>query len=457
MRNMKNTFIRLFFVTVVFVVSSCNDYLDKKPDDSFALPQTLDDLEGLLNSSDLTMNFAAVALGEIASDSYYLDDASWRAMPNESDRTIYTWQPYSPEPAHWTLPYQAILYANAVLEYLPGIAIPENEMHRAERLRGSALFFRAHQLFNLLHVFSKPYLPGGGNTQMGVVLRSKASLSEELKRSSVEECYDFLIRDLKEASELLPEAGVHATQPTKAAAYGELARVFLVRGDMANAKEYADSALFLQSDLMDYQNDIDPAANLPIPRWNKEVLVDLSLNGHTFLNTARIRIPLKEYNNYENTDIRKQAFFTTNANGEIIFKGNYNARNGNRFFCGPTTSEMYLIRAEANIRQNLLSDGLKDINYLRKHRFREDDFLSLDFDDKEQALTILKEERRRELIFRGVRWSDIRRYIILDETEGGMERLIDGNVYKMTAEDIIGYVYKLPDAVIDSGNLSQND
>src|SRR5690606_41045268 len=125
--------------------------------------------------------------------------------------------------------------------------------------------------------------------------------------------------------------------------------------------------------------------------------------------------------------------------GEIIFKGNYNARNGNRFFCGPTTSEMYLIRAEANIRRNLLSDGLKDINYLRKHRFREDDFVPLDFDDKEHALTILKEERRRGLIFRGVRWSDIRRYIILGETEESMERLIDGNVYKMTTEDIIGY------------------
>ncbi len=449
---MKRYILFLSTVTLFFIVG-CSKYLDKKPDDSFALPETIDDLEGLLNSSDLAINFATVALGEIAGDSYYIDEENWKAMPSESDRMIYTWQPYAPQLAHWAVPYQAVLYANAVLTYLPEIEIPKNEIRRAEKLRGAALFYRAHQLFNLMHVFSKPYRPDGDNSHEGIVLRSQASLTENLGRSSVKECYEFILRDLIEAAVLLPEVSELATRPSKAAAYGELARVFLIQGNMDKAKAYADSALYIQSDLLDYQREVDPSASLPIPRWNKEVLVDVSLNGNTFLNTTRIRVSLDEYNNYEDKDIRKKAFFSTNAKGEQLFKGNYIGRNGNRFFCGPTTGEMYLIRAEVNIRQNLLRDAESDINYLRKHRFYESDFAPLNFDNKDNALKFLKEERRRELIFRGVRWSDMRRYIILDNADEGIKRNIGNDVFSMSAKDILDYVYQLPDAVIDNGNL----
>ena len=117
---------------------------------------------------------------------------------------------------------------------------------------------------------------------------------------------------------------------------------------------------------------------------------------------------------------------------------------------------MYLIRAEANIRQNRLNDAAKDIDLVRAGRFSTDDFKPVVFTDQRRALEYIKKERQRELIFRGQRWSDIRRYILLGEQVETMTRTAEGKTYTMKPSDVVRYLYKLPDEVIDNGSLTQN-
>jgi len=140
-----------------------------------------------------------------------------------------------------------------------------------------------------------------------------------------------------------------------------------------------------------------------------------------------------------------------------LFKGNYNGKNSSLLFCGTTTAEMFLIRAEAKIRSNLLPEAAEDVNLLRSKRFSDQDFVPVTFENKEQGLDFIKRERRRELIFRGQKWPDTRRYASLGEYLDSMQRTAEGKSYLMTSEQILNYAYRIPDVVIDNGNLVQND
>jgi hypothetical protein len=52
-------------------------------------------------------------------------------------------------------------------------------------------------------------------------------------------------------------------------------------------------------------------------------------------------------------------------------------------------------------------------------------------DNQQQLLVKIKEERRKELLFRGIRWSDIRRYNVLDKDNIKIVRTLDGKVFEL--------------------------
>lgn len=440
----------------LIMLSNCADYLDFKPDHSFMVPSTLDDLQGLLDNSRIVMNTSNSGLGEVAGDSYYLSESSWAAIANENDRKLYLWLPVSSSGGQWTGPYRAIMYTNTILKYISDIELTENDQTKANQIKGAALFHRSNKLFNLLQVFAKPYDLNTTNEQPGVALRVEATLDEELKRSTVEECYAFIINDLKQAIPLLSNREEIPTRPSKVSAYAELARVYLVMGDHKKAGLYADSALSIHSELLDYEIDIDLEATIPFDKWNKEVLLDAGMNGGAPLDSRAMSVSPYEYDNYDDEDLRKGAFFSLDDQGDVQFKGSYNGMNSVNFFMGTTTAEMYLIRAEANARNGLLEEAAEDLNHLRSNRFRDDDFRVLNFDNQAQALEFIKKERRRELIFRSLRWSDMRRYIILKEFDRSMVRSAEGKQYILTAEDIVNYTFKIPENVIENSELEQN-
>jgi len=70
-------------------------------------------------------------------------------------------------------------------------------------------------------------------------------------RASVQDCYDRVIEDAKQGAAFLENSPVHVMRPSKAAAYGLLARAYLSMRRYDSAYRYADLCLQLKSSLMD--------------------------------------------------------------------------------------------------------------------------------------------------------------------------------------------------------------
>ncbi|MNH30825.1 SusD family protein [compost metagenome] len=101
-------------------------------------------------------------------------------------------------------------------------------------------------------------------------------------------------------------------------------------------------------------------------------------------------------------------------------------------FTGLTTSEMYLIQAECLIRRNSIEAGLALLNHLCKHRFnKQASTMMLKAEDVGDAMTIVLDERIRELVFRGLRWFDLRRLNKDPRFKVTLEREYNGNTYRL--------------------------
>ena len=115
--------------------------------------------------------------------------------------------------------YIAINGANAVLDNVPSIDMDEE---RKARILGQARFLRGLQYFMLVRLYG------------GVPIRDSEIdnvADSTLPRSTSNEVYNFVIDDLEQAIEVLPEAGAtEYGRATRGAAQTLLAKVYLQRG-----------------------------------------------------------------------------------------------------------------------------------------------------------------------------------------------------------------------------------
>lgn len=443
-------------VWILLAPAGCRDFLDERPYKSQVVPQTLADLEALLDNNNL-ITIASPDILELLSDNYYVTDASYESA-TEDNRMNYIWHPEATASNVWSLLYKGpIYYANVVLDELPLMKIPPADRQRASETEGRALFCRAFYLFQAAQLYCLPYAAETAG-EPGIPLRLTADISAKPSRSTVQQTYDRIIADLTVAAELLPDKSAIATHPVKAAAYGMLARTFLAMRDYASAGTYASMALDVFPDLMDY-NDI-PVSARPFPRFNTEtIFYNNTTTLFGLLTSSRARIDSSLYDSYHNDDLRKVLYFqpNTGANaGSYRFRGSYDGElSPSRPFSGITTSEMYLIRAEAMARAGWITEAMADLNTLMRKRWKKDgDRVPFAAANSGQALRLILEERRKELVFRCLRWTDLRR--LNEEGQGiTLRRVIAGREYALPPHDP-RWVLLLPHDVINRSDMQQN-
>lgn len=458
----KNTTLLLILV-IILHSWGCEDFLDEKPDRSMVIPKTPEDLETLLNNANIVNKGPSV--NEVAADDYYVTTEDWVYLFNRSTSVqayygeclSYIWDARAMHES-WSDTYSIpIYYSNVVLDVLAKESWPDSD--RIRQIKGSALFYRAFAFERLAQVYAKPY-SSAGEGDLGIVLRTTADISEKPVRSTVKETYQLIIRDLESAAELLPAASEYPTHPTKAAALGELARTYLSMREYEMAGIYADKCLAMQGGLLDY-NDYSPAGGPVFPEYNEEVIFHARPDGSGTLAAARIKINPELYLTYADNDLRKELFFVENEGdniGTFRFRGSYIGRfniSGHQVFHGITTAEMYLIRAEGYARAGDTGKAMADLNLLLTNRYRSDSaWIPQEAASAEEALSLILSERRKELVFRGLRWTDLRR---LNE-EGHdimLSRVIDGVTYTLPPGDP-RWVMLIPDEVINLSGLTQN-
>jgi tetratricopeptide (TPR) repeat protein len=439
-----NRIIAIFFFLAVLINLSCKkDWLDKKPNISLVVPQSLTDFQALLDNTLNSFNSGNCVLGEIGSDDYYVTDNVYSTLiANSQNAYRWTLDGYSTGSAPgWASPYTQVYYSNVVLTGLTDFNVSASNVDDYNNVKGSALFYRSFAYYDMAQIFAKPYDPSSSQNDLGLPLRTIPNVVNDLPRASVASTYSFIINDLKHAVSLLPITPKFKTRPSKPAAYGLLARAYLSMGDYSNAYTYADSCLQLYNTLIRYST-FNPSSSVPIPKYNDEVLFFNICSDATFRPTNAI-IDNDLYASYNENDLRKTIFFKKDAGGLPRLFGRYSANTTTALFDGLAVDEIYIIRAEANARLGRSNKAMDDLNTLLVTRWKPGSYTAMAAANQEDAIAIVLRERRKELCFRGLRWSDLRRLNKDEKYAKTLTRDLKGQTYTLKPNSN-RYIFQIP-------------
>jgi starch-binding outer membrane protein, SusD/RagB family len=455
---------KLKLIIIIFCIgfvglTSCRKFLETKSNQSLATPETLADLEAILNNP--LINKGTVLLNGM-SDEYYYSFSNWNSRP-QLHKEGHVWDAQLNDFTDWSVEYYAVFNANTVLYNLDLISKNNGDIDRQKRIRGAALVYRALTFYRLLQLYALQYDKNSASADWGIPLRLSADINEESSRAKMQESYDRILTDLQEALTLLPETTpesiVTKTFPTRAASFALLARVYLQMGEFTKAKDNASQALQLHGALMDFNDNnwVDAGLLVPFKPANPEVvLYSFTSSSPNSNNLAKIDSNL--YKSYDNNDLRKKYYFIKNSDPSYRFRGSYSGKTGD-LFCGLATDELYLIRAECLARANNFNDAMLDLNHLLKTRWRSENGTSTYVDqvaaDADEALEKILSERKKELVYREVRWSDIKRLNKETKFAITLSRNMNGQTYTLLPNDL-RFALLIPIEVMNIVKLPQN-
>ncbi|MDM8176596.1 RagB/SusD family nutrient uptake outer membrane protein [Olivibacter sp. LS-1] len=450
MKNCTNRLI--FFILLIGLLAGCKKFLEEKPDKKLAVPVNAEHFQALLNES--SQIDISPSEGEIASADFYLSDDDYESLGCETEWDLYRWRdgPFT-ELCYiedgWRKCYKSIYHCNVVLEGVAEQALNEE----LKNVKGQAHFHRAVNLLEMAGIWASIYDENTADEKLGLPLRLSSDFNVKSERANLKETYRQILEDLKEAEVNLPVRQPNRRWPGRSAALGLLARTYLFMGDFENALVYADKALQGVS-LLDF-NEIDVQADYPFnSEDNEEVLLYKFLFTYYSLNEAVAKVDSNLIKLYDNRDLRKPAFFRVNEDGSYRFKGSYGGGRG-AYFSGIAVDEVMLIKAEALVRLGEVGEALSVLNQLLEKRWQRGFFKPYQTVDAQETLDLILKERRKELLFRGLRWFDVKRINHL----GGkitLEREVNGQRYTLPVGDP-RFTILIPEDVIRLGGIPQNE
>lgn len=440
------------FFAFVFIITGCTDFLEMKPDKTFATLQSLEILQAAMDDYS-NINNRDAGSSEVSADNYFLNDATFNSMTEER-RRIYLWKDshfFSGVLTDWNRLYSTVNIANSVLDNLKGIERTRTNAMQWDNILGQASFIRGKAFLELVGIWSLAYDELYADRDLGIPLRLDADFNVPSVRSSVKASYDQIIEDLNNACIRLPTTGVHVMRPSKPAAYALLSRTYLFMRKYELAAAYADSCLALRSELLDF-NTLDSTANYPIPQFNEEIFFYSQMTLPNHLAQSRANIDTLLLASFEGGDLRKSIFFRDNEDGLSTFKGSFSGSGA--LFSGISANEVYLTLAECEVRIGNRQKALGLLNELLKHRWQNDVFVPVEANDSKHLLEVILTERRKELLMRGIRWMDIKR-LNMEGHDIKLRRIVNGELQELHPNDL-RYALPLPEDVVAISGMKQN-
>ena len=240
---MKN---KIFIITVAagMALTSCDDFLDKMPDNRTEI-----------NSAEKVTKLLVSAYAE-SNTNYLCEMASDNAMDNGSNYTIgekqqqeaYLWEKVtgtgndSPL-SFWNNTYLAIASANQALASIEEMG----GMESMKAQRGEALLCRAWGHFCLANFFCQAYSPETASQNLGLPYATKpeTTVKPEYTRGTLAELYANIEKDIEEGLPLIDDNlyTVPKYHFTRSAAYAFATRFYLYYQKWDKAVECADKVL----------------------------------------------------------------------------------------------------------------------------------------------------------------------------------------------------------------------
>ncbi|MGN6416177.1 MAG: RagB/SusD family nutrient uptake outer membrane protein [Pseudobacter sp.] len=422
------------FVAVISIglLSSCSkSFLEVDPKGRIIAKQTKDYRNLFYNGTLLAMGFSdfQMFLGdEVVAMSSFLNSESLgyqRAFRWADD--LYDEETDAPELN--SLMAQIYLLNKIINEVMTSERGTDAEK---EALRAEARATRAWSFFQFINYYGKPYDPATASADPGVpiVLQADATLTE-FRRSSVQEVYDFIIKEINESMPLLPRNNDARSRMTQAGAEALLGKVYMFMGKFQQALPLLENAFSHLPDanlplaLYDYNTLLAPGGSwyfpttvnsyigAPLPWASTETLFSRQYSSLVHYQHNVLLLKKEVYDLFGANDMRR-LFYTrrpafSSPGTEITIPGAVRKyAPTNVVAIGIGMPELYLLRAECYARTGELDKAITDLETLRSKRMPAQD-AEVTITDQNELIRFVIEERLREFAFTGFRWFDMRR------------------------------------------------
>jgi len=445
--------LKTYFLLVLTVfASSCEHILDQKPQSDITQAnfwQSPRDAEsGLIAVYNLYMNtaYTMFQLGEARSDNLEIPPKWGYEMINPGLRDFNS-NIISPVDgyANWVAFYNVIARANEVRFFTENISfLDQNDKNR---ILGEAYFLRAHAYFTLVRnwgavpLVDAPFTSQGEDMYMG--------------RTPADKIFELIVADLEKAESLLPQTRAdQRVRATRAAAQALFADVLLTRGytsfaqqdDFSKAASKADAVMNNSTyQLVSGANYASIFRTRNSPESIFEIAFDFN-NGatHNFSNFflpraydkfrpfggETLMLPSHSLvNAFEPGDLRAgTTFMVLSKEDEQYYDANVKGMTYGNKYLGTITdmgvqrysdnniiiyrlSDVILMKAEALIQSGDIQGGVALANRIRDRAGLD----PLSAASKDEALSLVLSERKKELAFEGKRWYDLVRTGKIDE------------------------------------------
>lgn len=450
----------LIILGICYTFNSCEDFLEIAPPTS-KIPTELvfqdDDLAtsalaGIYTDLYSATGFAGgsnqsvVSLAGLSADEVVnnkVDPIYLQFQSNDIDPSVAYVQ------SLWSSMYKSVYEANAVIEGLD--ASTELTASVKDQLKGEALFVRAFSYFYLVNLFG----------DVPLATSTDYNTNNTLARTPIVEVYDQIKNDLIDAENLLAEGYVStgSIRPNKSAATALLARVYLYTGDWARAEDKA--TLVIANGLYNLPDNLNSVflatSKEAIWQLRPEDRASYTNEGYWFsVSLGPLNNVLRDtvMTTFEAGDMRKGSWTTsvTSAGTTVYLPHKYKRH----LFSGLTDeysmvlrlAEVYLIRAEARLKQDKLAAAIADIDKIRQRAglpLIQDTNPSI---GKDNLMLAVEQERRVEFLVEwGHRWLDLKRW-------NRAEAVLAGIKPGFTSNDLL---YPIPASELSkNSNLTQN-
>ncbi len=244
-KSMKSFYRGLIGLTIIITAASCSeDFLERKPKGQLTYDTYFENADHAVWATNAIYQqfrqwdmcaFPWIGITDILSD-----DADKGSTPTDAlyilELDDFTFnQTNAAISGAWTGHYQAIFRANLAIENIPGIDMDEALKNR---LVGEAKFLRAYTYFRLVQWFGDVPLIDG-------VLTDDQYYNQV--RAPKEDVYAFIIQDLTDAMQVLPEKSDYDAEDlgraTKGAARGILAKLYMAMHEYQLAVDQCEAII----------------------------------------------------------------------------------------------------------------------------------------------------------------------------------------------------------------------
>jgi len=238
----------LALLIILLVVGACEEFLDRPTEDSYTIDSFYKTDEQCFQAANVLYNApwydfqrGWVRIGDVmAGNVYYSTDDVYQSFVLTSSNAQLT----DASNSLWMVNG----HCNAVIENIDSKAGPDVSTATKNTVTGEAMVWKAMAYFYLVRCWGAVPIVHSNSDIIG------EGTALKLRRNKVEDVYEYIVRTLERAIELLPEQN-QSGRINKYSAYALLSKVYLTRSgwgesgsrnqeDLDKAKEYAAKVIY---------------------------------------------------------------------------------------------------------------------------------------------------------------------------------------------------------------------